>query len=92
MDALRLLLEELCTHIMDHPFSSIIQRMESPLAHFQTTMEQFTQKLRPGDGVLSKFSKQLKWTLWSKKEANQYLGKFEQFNSLLNGRLSLDLW
>jgi hypothetical protein len=45
-----------------------------------------------GDGPLSKFSKQLKWTLWNKKEASEYLGKFEQFKSLLNSWLLLDLW
>jgi hypothetical protein len=92
MNDLRPLLEELRTRIVDHPSSGILQRMQSPLADFKMTMEQFTQKLRLGDGPLSKFSKQLKWTLWRKKEANEYLGKFEQFKSLLNGWLLLDLW
>jgi hypothetical protein len=55
-------------------------------------MERLTEKLSPEDAPLSKFSKQLKWTLWNKKEAKEYLGKFEQFKSLLNLWLLLDLW
>jgi hypothetical protein len=75
-----------------NPSSSMLQQMKSPLANFKTMMEQLTQKLSPGDGPLSKFSKQVKWTLWNKKEASEYLSKFEQFKSLLNSWLLLDLW
>ncbi|KAJ7832117.1 hypothetical protein B0H13DRAFT_1915136 [Mycena leptocephala] len=92
MDDLRPLLAELHTRVIGNPSSRVLQQMQSPLADFKTTMEQFMQKLRPGDGPLSKFSKQLKWTLWSKKEAKEYLDKFEQFKSLLNSWLLLDLW
>jgi hypothetical protein len=70
----------------------ILQQIKNPLANFKTMMEQFTQKLSPGDGPLSKFSKQVKWTLWNKKKAKEYLGKFEQFKSLLNSWFLLDLW
>jgi hypothetical protein len=92
MESLRPLLEELQNCIAGNPLSGKIQQMKSPLADFQSTMSQFTEKLLPGNGPLSKFSKQLKWTLWSMKEANEYLCKFEQFKSLLNSWLLLDLW
>ncbi|KAJ7847783.1 hypothetical protein B0H13DRAFT_2405537 [Mycena leptocephala] len=91
MDDLRPLLAELHTRVVGNPSSNVLRQMKRPLADFKTTMEQFTQKLHPGDGPLSKFSKQLKWTLWSKKEAEEYLDKFEQFKSLLNSWLLLDL-
>jgi hypothetical protein len=86
------LLQELHNRITTNPSSSMLQQMKSPLADFKMMMEQLIQKLSPGDGPLSKFLKQLKWTLWNKKEASEYLGKFEQFKSLLNSWLLLDLW
>ncbi|KAJ7090465.1 hypothetical protein C8R44DRAFT_437897 [Mycena epipterygia] len=66
--------------------------MKSALGDFQLTMKQFTEKLRPENGVWSKFSKRLKWTMWSKAESKEYLGKFEQFKSLLSSWLLLHLW
>jgi hypothetical protein len=92
MKDLRLLLQELHDRMTTNLSSSMLQQMKSPLADFKMMMEQLTQNLSPGDGPLSKFSKQLKWTLWNKKEAKEYLGKFEQFKSLLNSWLLLDLW
>jgi hypothetical protein len=92
MDDLRPLLQELETRVAANPSSSVLRQMKNPLDSFESTMEQFTEKLRPGNGPVSKFSKQLKWTLWSKKEATEYLDKFEQFKSLLNSWLLLDLW
>jgi chemotaxis protein histidine kinase CheA len=92
MKDLRPLLQELHDRMTTNPSSTILQQMENPLADFKTMMERLTQKLSPGDGPMSKFSKQLKWTLWNKKEAKEYLGKFEQFKSLLNSWLLLDLW
>jgi hypothetical protein len=89
---LRPLLQELHNRITTNPSNSMLQQMKSLLANFKMMMEQLTQKLSAGDGPLSKFSKQLKWTLWNKKEASEYLGKFEQFKSLLNSWLLLDLW
>jgi hypothetical protein len=89
---LRPLLQELLNRITANPLNSMLQQMKSPLADFKMMMGQLTQKLSPGNGPLSKFSKQLKWTLWNKKQASEYLGKFEQFKSLLNSWLLLDLW
>jgi signal recognition particle GTPase len=92
MKDLQSLLQELHDRMTMNPSSSMLQQMKNPLADFKTMMEQLMQKLSPGDGPLSKFSKQLKWSLWNKKEASEYLGKFEQFTSLLNSWLLLDLW
>ncbi|KAF7354290.1 ANK-REP-REGION domain-containing protein [Mycena venus] len=91
MDDLRPLLHELHDQIVANPSRSILQQMGSPLAAFQITMEQFTAELRAGDGPFAKFSKRLTWTMWNKKEAIEYLAKFEQFKSLLNSWLLLDI-
>ncbi|KAF7365794.1 Serine/threonine-protein kinase chk2 [Mycena venus] len=92
MDHLRPLVQELQDRLVANASSGILQRMKNPLEDFKATMERFTEKLRPGDGPLSKFSNQLTWTLWSKKDAQEYLSKFEQFKSLLNSWLLVDLW
>ncbi|KAF7352200.1 ANK-REP-REGION domain-containing protein [Mycena venus] len=92
MDNLRPLLAELQTRITTNPSSSIVGQMQNPLNIFTSTMESFTEKLRPGDGAFSKVSKQLSWSMWSKSEAKEYLVKFEQFKSLLQSWLILDLW
>ncbi|KAF7365903.1 Ankyrin [Mycena venus] len=92
MADLRPLLDELRDRIASSPSSVILERMMSPLADFKATMEQFTNKLGRQDGPLSKFSNRLMWTMWNKKEAQEYLSKFEQFKSLLNSWLLLDLW
>ncbi|KAJ6566460.1 hypothetical protein B0H19DRAFT_1257672 [Mycena capillaripes] len=92
MDDLRPLLAELRSQMAPNPPSSILQQMESPLTEFKATMEQFTAELRGGDGPFTKVSKRLTWTMWRKKEAKEYLGKFEQFKSLLNSWLLLDIW
>ncbi|KAJ6541683.1 hypothetical protein B0H19DRAFT_1268649 [Mycena capillaripes] len=91
MDDLRPLLHELHGQMLANPSRSILQQMRSPLAAFQITMEQFTAELRAGDGPFVKFSKRLTWTMWNKKEAIEYLAKFEQFKSLLNSWLLLDI-
>jgi hypothetical protein len=92
MKDLRALLEELHKRIIVNPSSRMLPQMYPPLGAFKTTMEQCTKKLQPGRGPVSKFSKRLTWTLWDKKEANEYLNKFEQFKSLLNSWLILDIW
>jgi hypothetical protein len=89
---LRPLLAELQGRIAANESSEILQQMASPLVDFKSTIERFTDKLRPGDEPLSKFSKRLTWTMWNKKEAQEYLSKFEQFKSLLNSWLLVDLW
>ncbi|KAJ6557518.1 hypothetical protein B0H19DRAFT_1261131 [Mycena capillaripes] len=91
MEDLRSLLEELDKRIDANPSSSMLQRMNSPLNAFKPIVEEFTKKRRPGDGRLSKFSKQLSWMMWKKQEAKEYLGKFEQFKALLNSWLLLDI-
>jgi hypothetical protein len=92
MDDLRPLLVELQTRINTNPSRSIVGQMQNPLTVFISTMGTFTEKLRPGDGAFSKVSKQLSWSMWSKSEAKVYLVKFEQFKSLLQSWLLLDLW
>ncbi|KAF8135350.1 hypothetical protein K438DRAFT_2122998 [Mycena galopus ATCC 62051] len=92
MDHLRPLLGELQTRIAANPLGSIVGQVTNPLATFNSTMVQFTEKLRPGDGPFSKFSQQLKWSMWNKKEAIEYLDKFERFKSLINSWLFLDIW
>jgi hypothetical protein len=72
--------------------SGILHQMDSPLAALKTTMEQFTEKLKPGDARFAKLSKRLTWTLWDKKEAKEYLDKLEGFKSLLNSWLLVDIW
>ncbi|KAJ7807632.1 hypothetical protein B0H14DRAFT_3881837 [Mycena olivaceomarginata] len=92
MSDLRPLLGELQTRITANPSSAILQHMRSPLATFRSTMMEFSEKLQPKDGTLSKFSQRLKWSMWSKREASEYLDKFEQFKSLLNSWLLLQTW
>ncbi|KAJ7831653.1 hypothetical protein B0H13DRAFT_2371349 [Mycena leptocephala] len=92
MADLRPLLEELRTRIMVNSASGILHQMDSPLAALKTTMEQFTEKLKPGDARFAKLSKRLTWTLWDKKEAKEYLDKLEGFKSLLNSWLLVDIW
>ncbi|KAJ7763624.1 hypothetical protein DFH07DRAFT_396269 [Mycena maculata] len=99
MEHLRPLLKELHDRIQSNQpsgqsssySSSIPQQMEKPLSDFQKTMEGFQQSLKPA-GTLKDFSRRMKWPLWGKKESKEYLGKFEQFKSLLNGWLLLDIW
>ncbi|KAJ6540325.1 hypothetical protein B0H19DRAFT_1239672 [Mycena capillaripes] len=53
---------------------------------------EFHREPCPGEGRLSKFSKRVTWSMWNKKEATKYLEKFEQFKTLLNSWLLLDIW
>ncbi|KAJ7362830.1 hypothetical protein DFH08DRAFT_841545 [Mycena albidolilacea] len=91
MADLRPLVQELHNRVEANASSEILQRMKNPLEDFKATMERFTAKLCSGNGPLSKFSKRLTWTMWSKKEAQEYLRKFERFKSLLNSWLLVDL-
>ncbi|KAJ7117091.1 hypothetical protein C8R44DRAFT_983359 [Mycena epipterygia] len=91
IDDLRPLLIELRNRITASAENGVLQQMKNPLAAFKITMEHFTQKLRPIDGVVSKVSKQLQWAMWNKKEAKEYLATFEQFKSLLNSWLLLGI-
>ncbi|KAJ7117179.1 hypothetical protein C8R44DRAFT_926117 [Mycena epipterygia] len=69
----------------------MLDQLKHPLHAFKSTMERFTEKLRSPDGRFSRVSKQLTWALWNKTESKEYLGKFEQFKSLLNAWLLLDI-
>lgn len=91
MDDLRPLLAELRRRIEANPSRKIIQQMNNPLTAFKSTMEQFAEVLRPADGSLSKLTKRLTWTMWNKSEAKESVAKFEQFKSLLNSWLLLDI-
>ncbi|KAF7366976.1 SesA domain-containing protein [Mycena sanguinolenta] len=92
MKDLHALLEELhkrIAHDKTSRSSSMLQQMGHPLGEFKLMMEGCTKKLQPAAGSISK---RLTWTLWEKKEAKEYLDKFEQFKSLLNLWLSMDIW
>ncbi|KAJ7828046.1 hypothetical protein B0H14DRAFT_3466574 [Mycena olivaceomarginata] len=94
MEYLRALLEQLSARIADDrntPSSGILQQMDRPLGDFRLMMTRCNKKLEPGGGPVPKFSKRLTWTLWDKKEAKDYLEKFEQFKSLLNAWLLVDI-
>ncbi|KAJ7032335.1 hypothetical protein C8F04DRAFT_1040646 [Mycena alexandri] len=91
MEDLKLLLTELHKHAASKPASGAFQQMSGPLAVFKNTMESFTAKLGPVDG-LSKFTKRLTWSLWSKKEAADYLQELERIKSLINVWLTTDIW
>ncbi|KAJ7828470.1 hypothetical protein B0H14DRAFT_2594628 [Mycena olivaceomarginata] len=92
MDNLRLLLIDLQIRIRGNPSKANLQKMNSPLADFKATMEEFIEKLKPANGRLLRFWKRIKWALGNKKEANEYLVKFQQFESKLHTWLSLDIW
>ncbi|KAJ7444312.1 ankyrin repeat-containing domain protein [Mycena latifolia] len=95
MRDLHALLDELHIRIAHNRISrssSMLQQMERPLGEFKLTMQGCTKKLQPAAGSVSKVSKRLTWTLWEKKEAKEYLVKFEQFKSLLNLWLSMNIW
>jgi hypothetical protein len=91
MHDLRPLLDELRHRIDADPSRKTLQQMNNPLTTFKSTMEQFKKGLEPSDGRLSKVAKRLTWTMGNKSEAKEYLGKFEQFKSLLNSWLLLDI-
>ncbi|KAJ7735413.1 ankyrin repeat-containing domain protein [Mycena maculata] len=86
------LLTELKTCVEDSPSATSFQHIATPLDKFKTMMEHFMAKFTPPDGRLSKFSKQLTWTLWNKKEAKEYLVEFESVKSLLNTWLAVGIW
>jgi hypothetical protein len=66
--------------------------LKEPLFTFKTALEHFIATLRPAEGRFSKVSKQLTWTLWNKKEAQEHLAEFERVKSLLTVRLMDDVW
>ncbi|KAJ7444203.1 hypothetical protein FB451DRAFT_1568475 [Mycena latifolia] len=91
MEGLKSLLVELDKRVTGSPASVAFQQMVGPLATFKTMLEDVTKKLGPVDG-LSKVTKKLSWTLWSKKEIAGYLDELERFKVLINLWLSMDIW
>ncbi|KAJ7476778.1 ankyrin repeat domain-containing protein [Mycena latifolia] len=90
MEGLKALLVELDKRA-GNPSSEAFSQMVEPLATFETTLELVTKKLGPVDG-LSKLTKKLSWTLWSKKEVAGYLEEFERIKALINLWLTMDIW
>ncbi|KAJ7444171.1 ankyrin repeat domain-containing protein [Mycena latifolia] len=91
MEGLKALLVELDKRAVGNPSSEALSQMVEPLEAFETTLELVTKKLGPVDG-LSKLTKKLNWTLWSKKEAAGYLEEFERIKALINLWLTMDIW
>ncbi|KAJ7444177.1 ankyrin repeat domain-containing protein [Mycena latifolia] len=91
MEGLKAVLVELGKRAVENPSSEAFSQMVEPLETFQTTLEIVTKKLGPVDG-LSKLTKKLNWTLWSKKEVAGYLEEFERIKALINLWLTMDIW
>ncbi|KAF7374371.1 SesA domain-containing protein [Mycena sanguinolenta] len=88
---LKPLLEELQKRVSGSPSTSTLQQITAPLARLNTTLGHFMAKFRPADGQLFKFSKQLAWTLWNKKEAKDYVDEFENIKSLITIWLAVEI-
>jgi hypothetical protein len=91
MEDLKTLLTELRKRAESNLSTDTFPQMAGPLDSLKTTMESFTAKLGPADGI-SKFTKRLTWSLWSKKEALGYLEELERIKSLINVWLTTDIW
>lgn len=91
MEELRRLLEQLRKRIDASSSDNLLQNIKSPLSAFEKATKYLSEQLRPGEGTVSKFSIRLKWSMWNKKETVECLSKFEQFKSLVNGWLLMDL-
>ncbi|KAJ7239382.1 hypothetical protein B0H12DRAFT_1136112, partial [Mycena haematopus] len=91
MEDLKPLLAELQNRVSASQSTSTLLQITLPLTRFNTTLERFTAKFRPADDQWSKFSKQLTWTLWNKKEAKEYVNEFEGIKSLITVWLAVDI-
>jgi hypothetical protein len=91
MDALRPLIMRLQNLVTENPSNKTLEEMSIPLAKFESAMKPLAEKLSRGGGLFFKFSNRVKWAKGDKQEAEKYLDKFEQFKSLLNSWLFLDL-
>ncbi|KAJ7444186.1 ankyrin repeat domain-containing protein [Mycena latifolia] len=91
MEGLKSLLMELDKRVTGSPTSAAFQEMVEPLATFETTLELVPKKLGPVDG-LSKLTRRLSWTLWSKREVAVYLEELERIKTLINLWLTMDIW
>ncbi|KAJ7693073.1 ankyrin repeat-containing domain protein [Mycena rosella] len=91
MEDVRSLFVGLNKRVVGNPSSDAMQQMSGPLDKFKIAMMHFTERLGPVDGF-AKRTKQLKWTLWSKKESGGYLEELERIKALLNLWLTMDIW
>jgi hypothetical protein len=91
MDDLKLLLAELQKRVSASPSTSTLQQIAGPLSRFNTMIERFATKWPAEDRERSKFTKQLTWTLWNKKESKECLDEVESIKSLINVWLTMDI-
>ncbi|KAJ7076766.1 hypothetical protein B0H15DRAFT_805485 [Mycena belliarum] len=92
IEDLKLLLTELEKRARASPLTGVLQHMQSPLGDFKALLENFVAKLEQPDSRLAKLSKQLTWSLWNKKEATEFLTKFEAIKLTLNTWLTMGVW
>jgi DNA anti-recombination protein RmuC len=92
MATLKPMLVELEKRIRANPSSQALQQIQEPLLRFKTALGHFIDTLRPAEGRISKVSKQLTWTLWNKKQAQEQLAEFERIKSLFTVWLINDVW
>ncbi|KAJ7108042.1 ankyrin repeat-containing domain protein [Mycena crocata] len=91
MNHLKTLFEELQTRVSERPSTTALHHILGPLNSFKETMEAITVQLQPANGLWSKFSTRCTWSLWNKREAREYLDRFEKIKSLLNVWLAVDI-
>jgi hypothetical protein len=92
VQALQPLIAALQQRILANSSATGMQQIADPLRQFEDTMIHFSKKLKVADSSLGRMSKSLAWSLWSKEEAKEDLGKLERFKSLLNTWLTVDIW
>ncbi|KAJ7453166.1 hypothetical protein FB451DRAFT_1565719 [Mycena latifolia] len=86
------LVKELDRHILDNQAAGLtsgLQEFQQPLVQMKEIMERLTKKLH-SDGI-SRVSDRLTWPLWGKEDIEEGLTTIEQFKSLLNTWLGIDI-
>jgi hypothetical protein len=91
MDDLKLLLAELQKRVSARSSTGTLQQITGPLSSFKTMIERFSAKWSAEDWERSKFTKQLTWTLWNKKESKECLEELESIKSLVHVWLTVDI-
>ncbi|KAJ7453162.1 hypothetical protein FB451DRAFT_1100503 [Mycena latifolia] len=87
------LVRELDRRILDNQAAGLtsgLQEFQQPLMQLKRTIERLTKKLN-WDGF-SSLSDRLTWPLWGKEDIEEGLTTLEQFKSLLNAWLGIDIW
>ncbi|KAJ7831049.1 hypothetical protein B0H14DRAFT_2592953 [Mycena olivaceomarginata] len=90
--SLRPLVAALGNRIQRNHLITGIQEIEKSLYEFEKTLKKCTKRLQAANGLFSRVSRPLAWSLWNKKEVKQDLDKIERFKSLLNTWLTMDIW